>query len=437
MWVRSAIPLVTLLFAIIYASDSLGQTAYEPLDPGGHIYLIEDAKETEELFVRRGLRFNDPELQEIVDRVVKTIVPPALDEYIQYRVHLIRDPSPLAFSLADGQIYLHTGLLARLDSEAQLAAVLAHEAHHIAMHDHIRANKSRRTKSNVFGGIAFAMAGANLHESMAGGTWGTAQYGLSLRSKFSDSMEFDADAGSIGLIGRAGYAPVASLQALNTIMQDPELSTPSPLTSWTTLESLSKRQQQLQQLVDELPGRSPSSALGSNNRPLVLRRIIEMTVDDYIRVDRPGIAVELIDSMIADQPSAFLLAAKGDAHQALGPRPVRDTEKRWKWQERKRDLLTRDELLEKYMEEEDGPTLLANNTKIAIESYNSALELDETTARAHLGLGNLYLNRADYRHAGRNYIKYLKLSPDSLDRPLVLEKLQQIKTELMKQKETE
>lgn len=429
--------LIFLCSGLSYSPFSSAQMGYAPLDPGGHIYLIEDAKETEELFIRRGLRFNDAELQEIVDRVADSIMPPALDEYIQYRVHLIRDPSPLAFSLADGQIYLHTGLLARLENEAQLAAVLAHEAHHIAMHDHIKANKSRRGKNKVIGGIAFVAGGATLHDSSTGGTWGTSQYGLGLRSEFSDAMELDADAGSIGLIGRAGHAPVASLQALTHIMQDPELSTPSPLTSWTTLESLSERHEKLQALVDGLPLHAENSTLGANSRPLALRRVIEMTIDDYIRVDRPGIAVEILDSLIAKQADAFLLAAKGDAHRALGPRPVRDTEKRWKWQEKKRDLLTREELQELYLQEEEGPALLASNTKIAIDSYNDALEMDAAMSRAHLGLGELYFEKDDYRQAGRNFIKYLKLAPDALNRPLVLEKLQHIKTELSRQKETE
>ena len=220
-------------------------------------------------------------------------------------------------------------------------------------------------------------------------------------------------------------------------MQDPELSTPSPLTSWTTLESLSERHEKLQALVDGLPLHAENSTLGANSRPLALRRVIEMTIDDYIRVDRPGIAVEILDSLIAKQADAFLLAAKGDAHRALGPRPVRDTEKRWKWQEKKRDLLTREELQELYLQEEEGPALLASNTKIAIDSYNDALEMDAAMSRAHLGLGELYFEKADYRQAGRNFIKYLKLAPDALNRPLVLEKLQHIKTELSRQKETE
>ena len=64
-----------------------------------------------------------------------------------------------------------------------------------------------------------------------------------------------------------------------------------------------------------------------------------------------------------------------------------------------------------------------------------AIELDENSARAYRGLGNLHYEQEDFRQAGRNYVKYLKLAPESMDRPFVLERLQHIKVELTKQKE--
>jgi len=52
-----------------------------------------------------------------------------------FRIRLIRDPHLEAFALPDGTIYIHTGILARLDNEAQLAALLAHEMSH-CLHGH-------------------------------------------------------------------------------------------------------------------------------------------------------------------------------------------------------------------------------------------------------------------------------------------------------------
>ena len=167
-----------------------------------------------------------------------------------------------------------------------------------------------------------------------------------------------------------------------------------------------------------------------------LRRVIEMTIDDYIRLDRPGAALKFAESLLAEQPDAFLYAAKGDAHHALGPRGV-DLQQEFLTPTvvGKRAEKTREEEFQKYLATEGGPERLAFNLDSAAKAYEMAIQLDETNARAHRGLGNLYYEQEDYRQAGRNYVKYLKFAPDSIDRPYVLERLQHIKVELTKQKE--
>ena len=439
---------LALFVGLVFSTSSPAQINYPPLPNAAKNNLIKVAKEQEELFVRRGVRFNDPELQEIVDRVGETVFPSVQDEYIDFRVYLIRDPSPLMFSLADGQIYVHTGLLARLGNEAQLASVLAHEAHHVAAHHHIQANNSRRKKANIAGGIAVALnkreSGQSFPNEWEGGTSYSSNIGGNPQSVFSGNQEIEADAASIGLIGRAGHPPIASLQALASIRADPELSTASPLASFTSLDALTERQGQLQELVDGLPSRSANATETFDLSALVLRRVIEMTIDDYIRLDRPGTAVELVDAMIANQPDAFmypeafLYAAKGDSHVALGPRPNHEPPDKSLWFiNGKRAAKTRTEVFDEYMETEQGPERLARNHESAITAYKTAMQLDANDARAYRGLGDLYFENNELKRSGRNYIKYLKLSPDALDRQLVLQNLQHIKAELSKQKETE
>lgn len=407
---------------------------YEPLIDGSKDPLIKVAKEQEEQFVRRGIRFNDPELQEIVTRVAQAVVPVVADSFINFRVYLIRDPSPIAFSLADGQIYLHTGLLARLENEAQLAAVLAHEAHHVAAHHHIQANDHRHDIGTA-AGIGAVLLNRNASE---GTHWGEDKYDERVvRSVFSEEMEFEADTGSVALLVRAGFQPVAAVHALARLRQDPELTAVDPDTSFNTLESMRKRQGRLQELVGSLP-QAHAGATAADARPLQLRRVIEMTIDDYIRLDRPGTAVEFVDTLLAVQPDAFLYAAKGDSHLAMGPRPIHEDQMfKMKVFYKKREQMTRDEIAQKYLEMEGGPERLAYNLDSAAKAYELALQFDEENARAYRGLGNMYYEQKDYRQAGRNYVKYLKLSPDTIDRSFVLENLQHIKSELTKQKEAE
>lgn len=396
---------------------------YQPLDKGAKAPVIKIAGQLEEQFVRRGIRFNDAELQEILDRVAESVVPVVADTFINYRVYLIRDPSPRALSFADGQIYVNTGLLARLENEAQLAAVLAHEAHHVAAHHHIEADRERRNQASLSGFFTF-----NEDDMGFGRDYNFEEI---WRSEFTQDMEIAADAGAAALIGRAGYPPAAVLGALANMRKDPELTIERGSASFNSSKSLLVRQGLLQEVMSELPQLHADTGL-VETRPLQLRRVIEMTIDDYIRLDRPGAALTLVDSMIATQPDAFLYAAKGDSHLALGPRPVQLQQEFFNWYS---GNFTREELYAKYLAVEGGSERLAFNLESAAEAYDMAIQMDDSYARAYRGLGNLHYVQKDYRPAGRNYLKYLKREIDPMDRQFVLERLQHIKSELTKQKE--
>ena len=430
MRIAIVVSIIVLSLGSFQAVWSEQASMYAPLDGGSKAPVVKVAKEHEQQFVRRGIRFNDPELQQIVNRVGETVLPVVADTFIDFRVYLIRDPSPTAFSLADGQIYVHTGLLARLENEAQLAAVLAHEAHHVAAHHHIEADKLRRTKGNLVGGVA-TLLNSNAREGVSY----ESDNRYFAQSVYSDEMDFEADAGSVALISRAGYAPVAAVQALKRLRQDPELSLDREAASFNSLELMAARQGRLQELVDGMPQQYANVAV-ADARPLQLRRVIEMTIDDYIRLDRPGTALKFADSLIEVQPDAFLYEAKGESHLALGARPVELEQEFASWVVAgKRAEKTREEIHAKYLALEGGPERLAYNLESAVSAFNLAIELDENSARAYRGLGNLHYEQEDFRQAGRNYVKYLKLVTDSMDRPFVLERLQHIKMELTKQKE--
>lgn len=423
MSVRCSWSLILVSIGASVAAWGDEMPGYQPLDKGAKAPVVKIARELEEQFVRRGIRFNDTELQETLDRVAERVVPVVADTFINYRVYLIRDPSPRALSFADGQIYVYTGLLARLENEAQLAAVLAHEAHHVAAHHHIEADRERRNLASVSGFFTFN------DDDMGFGR--DVFFEEIWQSEFTQDMEIAADAGAAALIGRAGYSSVAVIHALANMRKDPELTIERETASFNSSESLLVRQGRLQEVVSELPQLHADTGL-VETRPVQLRRVIEMTIDDYIRLDRPGAALALVDSLIAAQPDAFLYAAKGDSHLALGPRPVQLQQEFFNWYS---GNFTREELYAKYLAMEGGSERLDFNLESATEAYDMAIQVDDTYARAYRGLGTLYYEQEDYRPAGRNYLKYLKLESDSIDRQIVLERLQHIKSELTKQKE--
>jgi beta-barrel assembly-enhancing protease len=61
-------------------------------------------------------------------------------------VHVLINPSLNAFAYPTGAIYVHSGLVARLENEAQLATVLAHEVSHVVQRHTVRHLRRERSK---------------------------------------------------------------------------------------------------------------------------------------------------------------------------------------------------------------------------------------------------------------------------------------------------
>ncbi len=141
---------------------------------------------------------------------------------IGVRIHLLPDPSPNAFVLPNGAMYVNTGLLALLENEAQLATVLGHEFCHFRYrHTYREAIKEQneRIKAAIFGGTLAAMlAGSDASQSL------TELWTISSVRGYSRALESEADHASlIGLV-EAKYQPEQAIKAFERLqsVSDPE-----------------------------------------------------------------------------------------------------------------------------------------------------------------------------------------------------------------------
>ncbi|MEL6494815.1 MAG: M48 family metalloprotease [Cyanobacteria bacterium J06623_7] len=119
------------------------------------------------------------------------------DEF-EYEFNIIEDPTPNAFALPGGKIFFHTGMLQLMDSEAELAGVLAHEvAHSVLSHSYKRIGESALTgtATNLIGSILGREAGA---VSNVGN--------LLLSQKFSRDKEKQSDILGLRVLDAAGYS---------------------------------------------------------------------------------------------------------------------------------------------------------------------------------------------------------------------------------------
>ena len=393
-------------------------------------HLIETSEEMYHQFQRRGLRYRDAELEAWLQSIGESLHPEPTDFYQEYRFFLIRDPSANAFALPDGQIYVHTGLIARLENEAQLATLLAHEANHVAGHHGILGYRSQKKKSvaAIFIGIAGAAAGG----------WGDVasaliQVGLvSSIFGYSQDLEREADIKAYELLLQADY-DVREMPALYRVLgEDYEGLQPRIKGKWTTHPDLASRGTYMTELVSQLPEeqylglRKGDKGFRERVRPLAL-----MSVEDYILDNYPKTAVELAQRLVAEDDSdPWGYVALGTAYMALGFLSEFDegetlTDKEKRAEVKRRVKMTREELEAEARKSPEAMANLMRNLEEAERAYQAALERNPDAADAYKGLGDANLSRGQYRQAGLAYVSYLKMKPDAPDRDVVMAKVRE------------
>lgn len=115
---------------------ALGLAILGPL-PAWAFTIISEAQEAEigrgahpEILKEYGL-YDNPALQSYVSQVGQRVGAAAEARGIRYHFTVLDHPEVNAFALPGGYIYVHRGLLAELNSEAELAGVLGHEVGHV------------------------------------------------------------------------------------------------------------------------------------------------------------------------------------------------------------------------------------------------------------------------------------------------------------------
>ncbi|MCC3407000.1 MAG: M48 family metalloprotease [Microcoleus sp. PH2017_10_PVI_O_A] len=135
---RFAIGLLMAFFgAITYFTSSVqnpvtGEKQRVQLSPRQEVVLGLQARD--KMAAQYGGLYPSQSIQQYVDRVGERVVngSEAKKAGYPFEFHLLRDSKTVnAFALPGGQVFITAGLMRRLNSEAQLAAVLGHEAGHV------------------------------------------------------------------------------------------------------------------------------------------------------------------------------------------------------------------------------------------------------------------------------------------------------------------
>jgi len=188
--------------------------------------------------------YEDSRLTNYLQRVGQALVPHTHRPHLNYQFTILNVPLINAFAVPGGYIYVTRGLLAALNSEAELALVLGHEL------GHINARHSVKKLSQVMiVQIGLAVAGA-LSETMAKIS-GLAGIGLQLLFlKYSRDDERQADELGILYARQSGYNPEKMISFFTTLEKLGDLSGGHQLPGFLSTHPLtSERIQQLDKLI--------------------------------------------------------------------------------------------------------------------------------------------------------------------------------------------
>jgi hypothetical protein len=148
------------------------------------------------------------ELTAYINRVGKRLVNTGLlDKDFPYTFKVVEEPSINAFALPGGPMFVHTGLIAAADNEAQMAGVLAHELSHVSLR-HGVASSGKQEKVAGIGSIAGSILGGLIGGGLGDLAAQGAQIGTQAWStKYSRTAESEADLLGSYTMAAAGYDP--------------------------------------------------------------------------------------------------------------------------------------------------------------------------------------------------------------------------------------
>ncbi len=151
----------------------------------------------------------DPEVNVYVSQVGRRLAAVSDRTGLPYEFVVLNNNTPNAWALPGGKIAINRGLLALLDDEAQLAAVLAHEVVHAAA----RHSARQMTQATLL--QAGMMAAGIAAQSTDYGQWIATGAGLGAnlwQAHYGRDQELEADEYGVLYMHRAGYDTQAAVE---------------------------------------------------------------------------------------------------------------------------------------------------------------------------------------------------------------------------------
>jgi Zn-dependent protease with chaperone function len=330
---------------------------------------------------------DDPALLAYLARLGQQLTPPAVVAAggPSLVVSVIRDPTLDAFALPDGRLFVHTGLLAALESEAQLALLLAREIAHVVNRDALAETRGARAMAARYEGAAVLSPTA---AAILGAPAPLAR--LAAMTGYGGAAERRADADALASLARAGRDAWQAVTVYDVLAREAVDRGGLEVFALGSPARLQARGRALRERAQErvLPAGGSGSAEEFQAHRLRVSR--DNAVEDA-RAGRFALARRQLDRVLAAAPAdATAHVYDADLHRLQAQRAASAAE-------REAEL------------------------EAALDGYARALALEPGRADVHRQLGLLHYQRRDVVRARAEFQDYVRLAPTAADARRVAE----------------
>ena len=338
--------------------------------------LWQKSEQEQRAFESNGLIYADRVLEDYLNQIAVKLQPQPTG--LKIRVKVIRNTRLDAFAYPNGMIYIHSGLLAHMDNEAQLAAVLAHEITHCTHRHALRAFRKVKDQPVLLRAVEHTLSKSESLQDMArfmglGGAIATI-------GGHTRELEAEADRGGIELMVGAGYDPREALFIFDQMISEIEREGfEEPL--FGDHPTVGQRIVDLQSLID---AKYPQKVSSTQNSKIFLAKLAQLFLDNAeldLRQGRFQTAISGVEKHLrikADDSRAYFL---------LG---------------------------EIYRQRQQ-----AGDTSRALAYYDRAVILDPNFAAPQKAIGLIYYKEGRRTLARKFFESCIQLAPDSPDKAYI------------------
>ncbi|MCH2497364.1 MAG: M48 family metalloprotease [Erythrobacter sp.] len=318
-------------------------------------------------------------LKEVLCKTVGT------DRCTATRIYVLREPTFNATMSPNGTMRVFSGMLLRMRSEAELAAILGHEFGHFEQRHSLKQFKERRTGSDLlaWGALLASMSpgydARRTYQSLEISVYGNLY-------RYGRDQEREADLLGLGYLNQSSLRPQAASEVWQNLMGEIDASAlarglKKPKYNAIAFTASHPPHGERAGYLSELA--SPGGAIRNDGAPRyrqALAKWLPVFLEDQIKLNDFGASEYIIENLARNGWTPTLWHARGELYRTRG---------------NQRDLVH------------------------AAQFYQNAIALDGNLAASYRGLG-LSLFKTGERLRGQEALKqYLELAPDAEDAGMI------------------